>query len=221
MSPSIGRSGSGAGRNVGSGARRPPRRHIAPVARGTRQEADTAARLDTVLVIAGRLAASHDREELFRTIVDETNRALRADGTTIRILRGERLEVAAWAGFTDEAARQLPSIGRDEGWTGSVLRTGQVLAIPDVRVTRRDTADPQPGPVEYVGVLIAPLIHRERVIGALTTNTREPRAWTPADVTFVSALASHAAIALPMRSSSSRPKPEPPSSRRSRPRPHA
>ena len=39
-------------------------------------EAELAERLDSVLGIAERLATSHDREELFRTIVDETKRAL-------------------------------------------------------------------------------------------------------------------------------------------------
>ncbi len=65
---------------------------------------DLARRLDAVLEIAGRLAASHDREELFRMIVDETRRTLRADATTIRILRGDHLEVTAWAGMSDDVA---------------------------------------------------------------------------------------------------------------------
>ncbi len=42
-------------------------------------ESELAERLDSVLGIAERLAASHDRQELFRTIVDETKRALRVD----------------------------------------------------------------------------------------------------------------------------------------------
>ena len=100
-------------------------------------EIELAERLDSVLGIAERLAASHDREELFRTIVDETRRALRADCTTIRILHDDRLVVAAWAGLTDEMAARLPVFTRDEGWVGEVLRTGRVLAFPDVRRSTR------------------------------------------------------------------------------------
>ena len=43
-------------------------------------EVELTERLDTVLGIAERLAASHDREDLFRTIVEETKRAPRRPG---------------------------------------------------------------------------------------------------------------------------------------------
>ena len=62
-------------------------------------DAALAARLDAVLGIAERLAGSHDRQDLFRTIVDETLRALRVDHVTIRLVHDDRLEVAAWAGL--------------------------------------------------------------------------------------------------------------------------
>ncbi len=149
-----------------------------------------------MLGIAGRLAGSHDREELFRTIVDETNRALQADATTIRTLRDGRLEVAAWSGMSDEVARSLPAFDQDDGWVGEVLRTGRVIAWPDIRGVRDQGFERYDGIYPFVGCLIAPLIHRDQVIGALTTVTREPRAWTSADIAFVSTLASHAAIAL-------------------------
>ena len=106
-------------------------------ARLARLEAELAERLDTVLGIAGRLAASHDRAELFRMIVDETKRALRADATTIRILRDDRLEVAAWAG--------LDRRGRPDGCRSSgATRAGSARSCaparswpsPDVRVDR-------------------------------------------------------------------------------------
>src|SRR4051794_13971653 len=70
--------------------------------------AELAGRLDTVLGIVGRLAASHDRDELVLMIVDEALRVLHADATVIRILREDRLEVAAWAGISEEVARRLP-----------------------------------------------------------------------------------------------------------------
>jgi uncharacterized protein YbjT (DUF2867 family) len=49
-------------------------------------EAELADRLDTVLGIAERLAASHDRGTLLRMIVDETCWGLHADNVTIRVL---------------------------------------------------------------------------------------------------------------------------------------
>jgi diguanylate cyclase (GGDEF)-like protein len=159
-------------------------------------EAELAERLDTVLGIAGRLAASHDRADLFRMIVDDAKRGLRVDATSIRILRDDRLEVAAWAGLPDEVARSLPVFGRDEGWVGEVLRTGHVLAFPDVRSDASHGAERYEGVYDIAAHLAAPLIHHDRVIGSLSAVTHEPRAWTSGDVAFLSTLATHAAIAL-------------------------
>ena len=159
-------------------------------------EVDVSGRMDAVLGIAGRLAASHDRQELFRTIVDETRRALHADATTIRILRDGRLELEAWTGISDVVAQRLPVFGEDDGWLGEVVRTGRVIAWTDIRGVDDQGFDRYDGVYEFVGSLTAPLVHRDRVIGALTTVTREPRVWTDADIAFVSTLASHAAIAL-------------------------
>lgn len=159
-------------------------------------EVELAERLDAVLGIAERLTASHDREELFRTIVDETRRALRADVTTIRILRDDQLEITAHAGLHDDVAARLPVLHRDEGWVGEVLRTGRVLAWPDVRADSSHGYDRYDGVLSFAGDLIAPLIHHDRVIGALAAATYEPRDWTSGDVAFITTLATHAAIAL-------------------------
>ena len=155
-----------------TGPHRPPV-VLSPLARSL--EAELAERLDTVLGIAERLAASHDRKELFRTIVDETRRALRVDSVTIRVLEDGRLTLAAWAGITDAAARALPTLDATDGWAGEMLRTGLVEASGD---------------------LVAPLIHHDRVIGTLSAVSHASRAWTPGDVAFLTTLATHAGIAL-------------------------
>ena len=134
-----------------------------PARTGLVLEAELAERLDTVLGIAGRLAASHDRRELFRMIVDETMRVLRADATTIRILRDDQLAITAWAGLPDDVAGRMPVFGRDEGWVGEVLRTGHVLAFPDVRADRGYGAERYDGVFEVAGHLTAPLIHHDPV----------------------------------------------------------
>jgi diguanylate cyclase (GGDEF)-like protein len=157
---------------------------------------DLAARLDTVLGVAARLVASHDREELFRMIVDETMRTLRADTATIRILRGDRLELTAWAGMPDDVARRLPSFRQDEGWPGEVIRTGRAIAWSDMRSVDGRGFERYAGVYDFAGLLVAPLIHHGRVIGALSAVTQQERAWTGLDIAFISTLATHAAIAL-------------------------
>jgi diguanylate cyclase (GGDEF)-like protein len=171
----------------------PPAPLVSP---NTGLEAELAERLDNVLDIAGRLAASHDRAELFRMIVEETNRALRTDATTIRILRDDRLEVVAWAGLSDDVGRRLPVFGQKEGWVGEILRTGHVMAFPDARDDPHHGVERYDGIVAIAGHLAAPLMQGGRVIGTLAAMTRERRSWTSTDVAFMTTLATHAAIAL-------------------------
>ena len=163
---------------------------------GAGAEAELAERLDTVLEIAGRLAASHDREELYRLIVEETNRALRADATTIRVQRDDRLEIVAWAGLSDEVGRRLPVLGHTEGWVGEVLRSRHVMAFPDAREDPHHGLERYDGILAIAGHLVAPLLQGGRIIGVLSAITYERRSWTSADVAFMTTLATHAAIAL-------------------------
>jgi diguanylate cyclase (GGDEF)-like protein len=131
---------------------------------------ELATRLDTILHIAELLAATHDRESLFRTIVEEARRALRVDDVTIRLVVGDRLIVAACTGQPDPAPEASDA------------------AIP--------LAECQDGTVVSAGDLVAPLVHHDRVIGTLTAAVGEPRDWSDADVAFLSTVATHAAIAI-------------------------
>ena len=176
--------------------RQDPALQGAPDAIAQPVEAELAESLDTVLRIIGRLAASHDRAELVRMIVDETRHALRADATTIRLLRDEHLELAAWAGLPDAIAAEFPSISCDAGLIGEVIHAGHVMAWPDIHVERRVTDERYPEAFEHAGHLVAPLVHGSHVVGVLAAVTRGPRRWTSGEVAFMGTLASHAAIAL-------------------------
>ncbi len=160
------------------------------------RDGDLAGRLDAVLEIVGRLAASHDRAELFQMIVDAADHALRADVTMLRSLGDDRLAMVASVGLSDEEATTLSSFGPDDGLIGDVLRTRRALAIPDGRRIDPDRSGGDPGIPGIVGYLAAPLIHEDRVFGVLSVMTREPRSWTSGDVGFMTTLAAHAAIAL-------------------------
>ncbi len=155
-------------------------------------------RMATVLSIAQRLTRTFDRDEILATIVAETNRHLGADGTTIRIVRGDVLVPEAWAGLPDEVARRLPVFGLDEGFYGRAIRSRKVWVCDDVPA--------EPSSAEVVGrfepdvrigaEMIAPLYVDDRPIGALTAASRECRHWSRDDVEFIAAVATHASIAL-------------------------
>jgi diguanylate cyclase (GGDEF)-like protein len=197
-----------AGSRPGRGAARPAlfRRLVTDAERGegaaasggpaSGLESELAERLDSVLGIAEQLAATHDRQAIFRTIVDETKRALRVDYVSIRVLVDDRLVIAACAGLPDERVAALPVLGVDEGWIGEVLRTGRVAAWRDVRDDVLYGSNPYGDTLDFAGDLIAPLTHHDVVIGALSAVTHEPRDWTDGDIAFITTLATHAAIAL-------------------------
>jgi diguanylate cyclase (GGDEF)-like protein len=173
---------------------------VAAVASRTRHllaEASLSQRFDGILGIASRLTTTHDRQALLHTIVDEALSELNADATVLRIVRGGRLEVAAWAGMSDATAARLPVFGPGEGWYGDIATTGKPWVVNDAAEEEVGRAyDRYAGVYEFRGDIIVPLMHDGRMIGSLSAVTVEPRNWTPSDVDFVVALATHAALAL-------------------------
>ncbi len=152
-------------------------------------------RLQAVLGIAERLTTTLERDAILRTIVTEVNRALDTDGTTIRILEGDQAVVVASAGIPEEVVARLPVLGPDEGWFGDLVRDRRPI------VDDGSEADAQEGGL-YAGILevgssvVVPLVLDDRVIGALAAFTKRPRRWSPADVEFAEAVATHAALAI-------------------------
>ena len=160
------------------------------------RESALADRLDVVLEVAGRLARPLERGEILLTIVEEANRALRADGSTIRMLDGDRVELAAWAGISDDVAASLPSLDRDEGWFAELARTARPLAIDDIHSSAVGGLGRNDSRFRFAACLAVPLLQQDRVIGALMCVTHERRAWSADDVEFATTLAMHASIAL-------------------------
>ena len=156
-----------------------------------------ARRLDSVLEIAERLATTHDRAALLRAIVDETHRGLDADATVLRLVherpaRGRRL-----GGDGRATAARLPVFSQGESWFGEISQSGRPWVVDDSRrAAVAPVYDRYAGVFEFRGDVIVPLIHEGKVIGSLSAVTFEPRDWKQSDVAFVTALGTHAAIAL-------------------------
>ena len=173
---------------------------VAAVANRTahlRREAELADRFDAVLDIAGRLATTHEREQLLGAIVREAHRVLTVDATVLRIVRGGCLEIAAWAGLDDAVAAKLPVFGPGEAWFGEIARTGRPWIVEDAaRQIVGSVYDRYEGLFEFGADLVVPLLRDGEIVGSLSATTREARTWSAADVAFMTALATHAAIAL-------------------------
>ncbi len=171
-------------------------------------------RLEAVLGIARALTTALDRDAIFRTIVTEVNRVLGTDGATIRIVEGDRAVLRAWAGISVETADRLPVLGLDDAWFGELVRTrrpivdngpdvhgdpGAEVALDPVAGTKRSAARESglyEGVIDLGSSIAVPLILEDRVSGALSVFTHEHLVWAPADVEFVVAVATHAALAI-------------------------
>ena len=155
-------------------------------------------RMRTVLDIAQRLTRTFDRAEIFRTIVTELNHALRADVTTIRVLRGDELVVAAWAGLPDELAARLPAFRADDAWFSEIVRSGHPWARDNAGLERtgEDGRECYGGVIQIGADMTAPLVHHGMVIGVLSAASFAPRHWTAEDSDFMAAIAIHASIAI-------------------------
>jgi diguanylate cyclase (GGDEF)-like protein len=158
-------------------------------------------RIESVLGIAQRLTTSLDRTEVFRLIVGEMNRAVATDATTIRIRRGDTLELVAWAGLADDVAARLPVLTTAEDWFEEIERTRRPWYRDDVDADRRSEAgrtryeryDPV---VRIAAELVVPLLQDDRVIGVMSAVSFERRTWTAGDIEFAEAVATHASIAI-------------------------
>lgn len=144
------------------------------------------------------MSATFDRREVLRIIVDEASEVLRAEMTTIRILVGDRLELAAWAGLDDETAARLPVPSTADGWYADVVGARIPWVGTDLRDEMRvaDWYRRYDDVVAFGGLLVVPLVDRGNVIGALSLATVAPRTWSDEDVELAMALATHAAIAI-------------------------
>jgi diguanylate cyclase (GGDEF)-like protein len=158
-------------------------------------EALSTDRLEAVLGIAERLTTTLDRDAILRTIVTEVNRVLETDGTTIRILQGDRAAVVASAGLPDDVVARLPALAADEDWFGDLVRDRRPV-VRDGSDTSEDERPMYGGVIQVGSAISVPLVVDDRVIGALAAFNALPRSWSQADVEFAVAVATHAAMAF-------------------------
>lgn len=155
--------------------------------------------LATVAQINLEIAAAADEKALLQTAVTLTNQHFQLYHTHIYLLddEEEQLILAASAG---EAAAQLLSqrhaipLSREESLAVRAVQTRRALVIHD---TRAGTGFlPNPLMSETRSAVAAPLLARERLLGILNVQSRQPNYFTEDDVNIQAALAVQVATAL-------------------------
>ena len=116
------------------------------------------------------------------------------DWTIIHLLRGrpERLYPAASAGSVPPADEYV--IPLDQGIAGYVLVAGHIINVGDVLEDSR--ASEFARTVGVRAMLVAPIQSRNRMIGTISSVSRQPQTFTAEDERLMTILASQAAMAI-------------------------
>ncbi len=161
-------------------------RHVSELDRRRREA-------ERILEIARALTSSLDDREVLRRIVDASLDLLAADGAAVWLLEEAGARVGSSAG----------AIGPPEGalfplqgeLISLILDDRESVIIEDLPASGLLPASTRRR-LKGESAMIVPLIAGDRVIGALSVGSSEPRSFTPDGARLLQRLAGHAALAL-------------------------
>src|SRR5574337_1906612 len=145
--------------------------------------------------IARTIASTLNLDEVLQPVASAAATLLRTDRPLILLLSedGSELLPVAWHGESDEVARRLRfRVGEDVPGRAAALR--QVVSSPDIRVAE-DVIHREVAEREGIGgVLSAPVVAHDRLLGVLSVATRGPRIFRRLEETLLDDLATFAAV---------------------------
>lgn len=148
-----------------------------------------------VLLEVGRtLTGTLGLEDLYRAIYREARRVLEADGFYISLYDPSR-DLATIVFFADRGEEERVEV-RYKGSESTVIRTGEAVRIDD-RLEKRSLMLLGETQEEVMrSAIAAPLRWKGKVMGAISTQSYRPAAYTDADVELFQAVADMAAVAI-------------------------
>ncbi len=139
-------------------------------------------------------ASTPQPDALMHLIIRETTGALETDVCSIYLWdpAAEALVLTATNGLSQSAVgRARMRLG--EGLTGWVAQQRQPVVVPDVRAEPRFKWIPGVDQERFVSMVSVPVLAGPRIVGVLNVQTVQPRAFTEADIEFLSAIAAQVA----------------------------
>lgn len=145
--------------------------------------------------IAQAMASSLDMVEVPDLVLEQLPAVVPYERGSILLREGEALRIVAQRGFPPGWPISDARIPIRQGDVfQQIVETRQALLIDDVTATSAwQQAEGLPLNYSWLGV---PLVARDRVIGMVSLTRRERAAFKPEEVSFISASASQAAVAL-------------------------
>ncbi|MGL6279007.1 MAG: GAF domain-containing protein [Gaiella sp.] len=137
--------------------------------------------------------SSLDLQEVMEAIAHEVAAALETDACFVYLYdeRADELVLRATHGTRVEDATIAPRMRRGEGITGVAAAEREAVMIASkAHLDPRFKAFPNLPEDDYESILAVPILAREVLEGALNVRTREPRAFTAAEVALLVSIAS-------------------------------
>ncbi len=149
---------------------------------------------DILFRAAQTTSSSLNVQDVLGSILQSVVGSIEMTAGAVYLLSDERtrLYVGANRGLAEgEEDRQLPAEGT--GYAARALALGQPLRLNDLGRETIDSDSPLP---EMRSLLLAPMVARSVPEGLLVVGSRQPGAYSDADASLLSAVASQAAVAL-------------------------
>ncbi len=169
------------------------------------QEALRTQELTTLLVLSNQLVSTLEMEPLVKLILDQLKQVVDYTGATILVLEGDELQAVSHRGPVSSdlfAELRIPAAEVTEFWDALLRR--ELLIVDDVQaetplaeIYRQITRSYPEEATRYVRSWMGiPLMVQERLIGALSINQAQPRAYSFRHGVLAMAIANQAAIAI-------------------------
>ncbi len=157
--------------------------------------------LEALLDIGRTLASTFDSDAILRLLVDSAAALTGAEESLIFLFDFENETVAKTVShmYPDAVAATVSYQELMEGMSGIVTRSREPILSADISTDPRNTGLAADRGAQYPGTsaAIAPIIVEDDVVGTLTTlNNRNAPTLTSLDLSLVTLLAAHAAVAL-------------------------
>jgi two-component sensor histidine kinase/putative methionine-R-sulfoxide reductase with GAF domain len=140
-----------------------------------------------------------DLEEVLWLVARKVAEALEADACFVYLYdeRTDELVLRATHGTRVEELTRRPRMKPGEGITGWAAAQREPVMIPaQAHLDPRFKAFPNLPEDEYESILAVPILARDKLEGALNVRTRAPRAFTPAEIDLLLAIAAQVAFSL-------------------------
>lgn len=140
-----------------------------------------------------------DLEEVLWLVARKVAEALEADACFVYLYdeRADELVLRATHGTRVEDLTRRPRMKPGEGITGWAAARREPVMIPaQAHLDPRFKTFPNLPEDEYESILAVPILAREKLEGALNVRTRAPRAFTPAEIDLLLAIAAQVAFSL-------------------------